>query len=156
MTTRKPDGYCAYHEMESSDQPWTPCIKPTITLVDNLGSHWENDRYYGLLKKDGHKAVLSISALDNSAKHDWRDFQQLKTDLLGPQWEAIELYPSENRLVDPSNRFYLWCFNDGSLKMFGWNNGSRVVESKKAIAPQRDFANKGPHHEEEEASNEET
>lgn len=122
------------------EQPWTPCSQVTITVRDELGDHWENDRYYGVLRKEGHRATLSISALDNSSKHDWRDFQQIKTDLLGPQWEAMELYPSENRVVDPSNRFYLWCFNDGTLKKFGWNRGREVLDSSESFAPQRGFS----------------
>jgi hypothetical protein len=40
---------------------------------------------------------------------DWRDMQQIKNDVCGESWEAIELYPDETRLVDPSNARYLFA-----------------------------------------------
>lgn len=53
---------------------------------------------------------LLIQNSDQSAKHDWRDFQRIKNDLLGSDWEAVELYPRQDRVVDPSNAFMLYCF----------------------------------------------
>jgi len=81
---------------------------------------------------------ISISALDNSARHDWREFQQIKNELVGEEWEAVELYPAESRLKDPSNRFYLWCFPKGELKI-GWFDHRVIARSSESIAPQRAF-----------------
>jgi hypothetical protein len=53
---------------------------------------------------------LSIKPNDESARHDWREYQKIKNELAGPDWEAIEIYPSEDRLVDSANQFHLWCF----------------------------------------------
>ena len=102
------------------------------TLKGEIYTHWENDEYYGCLrtlqkKEGGIVHVLSITALDNSAKHDWRDFQQLKNMLIGEEWEAVELYPAESRLVDPTNRFYLWCAPKGTFT-FGFNYGRNITE----------------------------
>lgn len=41
---------------------------------------------------------------------DWRHFQQIKNELIGPNFEAFELYPLEARLVDAANQYHLWCF----------------------------------------------
>jgi hypothetical protein len=43
---------------------------------------------------------------------DWRHFQQIKNELVGPECEAIELYPAESRKVDASNKFHLWAVKD--------------------------------------------
>lgn len=43
---------------------------------------------------------------------DWRHFQQIKNEILGPECEAIELYPAESRKVDTSNKYHLWGFAD--------------------------------------------
>jgi hypothetical protein len=54
---------------------------------------------------------------------DWRHFQNIKNDILGPECEAVELYPAESRLVDCANKFHLWGFPDPTLRFpFGWNN----------------------------------
>lgn len=42
--------------------------------------------------------------------HDWRVFQQIKNEVAGAHWEAVELYPSEDRLCDGSDRFHLFAF----------------------------------------------
>jgi hypothetical protein len=53
---------------------------------------------------------LSICRTDKQAVHDWRAFQRIKNELAGPEWEAVEIYPAESRLVDMANQYHLWCF----------------------------------------------
>ena len=53
---------------------------------------------------------LSIKRLDKGAARDWRHFQQIKNELVGPNHEAFEIYPNEDRLVDAANQYHLWCF----------------------------------------------
>ena len=119
--------------------------------VDEYGMRfevWENDRYIvsvrrfkkGFFIKNAPYMILGIGNQDESAAHDWRDFQAIKNDLCGRDWEGIELYPSESRLKDPSNRFYLWCVPGGILK-FGLPGGRIVLNSYEAMAPQRPFPN---------------
>jgi hypothetical protein len=36
--------------------------------------------------------------------HDWRDLQRIKNQLVGPECEAVELYPAESRKVDTANQ----------------------------------------------------
>lgn len=54
---------------------------------------------------------LSIRRQDRKAVHDWRHFQRIKNQLAGPEWEGVEIYPAESRLVDGANQYHLWCFN---------------------------------------------
>ncbi len=66
---------------------------------------------------------LSIKNRDRGTRHDWRDFQRIKNQLAGPDWEAVEVYPAEDRLVDMANQYHLWCF---AFKLpFGF--GARLV-----------------------------
>lgn len=107
---------------------------------------WECREYYGLVEHhesgfpigNGPWAMISLTATDESARHDWRDFQSIKNALVGEEWEAVELYPAESRLRDPSNRFYLWCAPLGVF-VFGLPEGRLVMNADKAIAPQRAF-----------------
>jgi hypothetical protein len=52
---------------------------------------------------------LNIRRCDGYPGRDWRHFQQIKNELVGPECEAIELYPAESRLVDTSNKYHLWA-----------------------------------------------
>lgn len=53
---------------------------------------------------------LSMRTVENDIRHDWREMQRVKNELVGPEWEAVELYPAESRVVDTANQFHLWCF----------------------------------------------
>lgn len=111
---------------------------------------WQNDIYDVVVRRHYDEPVpvntteweamvprmiqIGLGALDGSARHDWREFQRMKNFLAGPEWEGVELYPAESRLVDPSNYFYVWCFP--KKFMFGFNE-RRVVTPANCVAPQR-------------------
>lgn len=109
------------------------------------GEEWRNAWYGATVRRSvkvlGVEGVcIGISNTDQSAAHDWRDFQRIKNDIVGEEWEAVELYPAESRMIDPSNYFYLWCAPKGVFE-FGLP-GQRLVQApgRKTVAPQRPFA----------------
>jgi hypothetical protein len=143
-----PGGWQQWLTPEPPSLPWQPL---RYLRTEDLGDGhvyevWENDRYYcsvrrfkkGWFIKNRPYIVIGISNDDDSARHDWRDFQAIKNDIAGKDWEAIELYPAESRLKDPSNRFYVWCCEKGLLA-FGLPGGRSVLDADEAIAPQRPF-----------------
>lgn len=66
-----------------------------------------------LLSRVGQRMIhLSIKRLDREPIHDWRKLQQIKNELVGPEHEAVELYPAESRLVDSANQYHLWVMKD--------------------------------------------
>jgi hypothetical protein len=87
-----------------------------------VGSTFLNDKYQVSVRNlDNGWIHLSIRNLDRSARHDWREFQQIKNELVGPEYEALELYPAESRLVDNANQFHLWCLaTEGERFPIGW------------------------------------
>lgn len=79
---------------------------------------WSNDQYVVHRRQipskndDGTYMVhLSIRRQDRKPCESWRDFQRIKNQLAGPEWEAIEIYPAESRKVDSSNQYHLWCLS---------------------------------------------
>lgn len=75
---------------------------------------------------------LSIHDHPRSTRRDWRHFQKIKNELIGPEEEAFELYPAESRLVDISNEWHLWCIKGVRLPV---GYGERwVSESTQADA----------------------
>jgi len=86
---------------------------------------WSNDKYcvhvnrgLKLLEQPKNEEPvllthLSIKSHRNSAEdHDWRDYQEIKNQLVGEENEGFELYPRESRLVDTCNQFHMFVFED--------------------------------------------
>jgi len=81
---------------------------------------WANDIYVVNMRKNESDLPdippmihLSIRRQDRQPCRDWRDFQRIKNQLAGPEWEAVEIYPAESRLVDMANQYHLFCFPFG-------------------------------------------
>jgi hypothetical protein len=109
---------------------------------------WKNDIYQVSVERkpisDGFQAVyLSIKRLDQKPCKDWRAFQRIKNQLVGPECEFVELYPAESRLVDTANQYHLWGTNDPSYR-FPLGFSERVVQGKSgAGVVQRPFDDEG-------------
>jgi hypothetical protein len=80
--------------------------------------YWVNDRYQVELRRMGGNWVqLNIRARDGRViLQDWRHFQAIKNQLVGPECEAVQIYPAESRLVDTSNKYHLWCNTDPEFR----------------------------------------
>jgi hypothetical protein len=82
---------------------------------------WKNDLYQVVARRAPEFVHLNIRRVDGFPGRDWRHFQQIKNELVGPECEAVELYPAESRLVDTSNKFHLWVMTDPTYRFpFGW------------------------------------
>ena len=79
---------------------------------------YENDDYIVMKFPEAETGVvrLSIQNVDKSAKHDWRDFQEIKNTLVGPENEAVELYPAESRKNDLGNAFHIFALTDPTAR----------------------------------------
>lgn len=60
---------------------------------------------------------LSINRRDKTPVHDWRDLQEIKNLIVGPEHEGFEVYPAESRLVDTANQYHLWVFLDPKVRL---------------------------------------
>lgn len=116
-----------------SDPPWTPFERATplenLQLPESaramMREHeiYVNSRYQVMIRGVNVSMIhMSIRRLDRGPIHDWRDLQRIKNELVGPEYEAVELYPAESRLVDTSNQYSLWVVMDITYRFpFGWN-----------------------------------
>lgn len=79
---------------------------------------FRDGRMLGRLPTNGspyYKAIgvvihLSIKRRDRHPIHDWRHLQRIKNELVGTEYDAVELYPAERRKVDTANQYHLWVF----------------------------------------------
>lgn len=109
--------------------PWNQSKADAKRLVQGMKTEkvYRNDVYQVAVKvKDGGEIThLSIKRIDREVIHDWRDLQEIKNMLCGPEREAVEIYPAESRRVDSANQYHLWVFPEGFRLPFGF--GSRLV-----------------------------
>jgi hypothetical protein len=64
---------------------------------------------------------LAISRLDRGTCNEWADLQRIKNEIVGPEYEAIELFPAESRLVNTGNEYHLWVHSDPHFRFpVGW------------------------------------
>ena len=71
------------------------------------GRRQYNDRYTAIVYQRGEMTELSIRRNDRKPSMDWRDMQWIKNQLLGPEIEAVQIFPAESRLMDAANQYYL-------------------------------------------------
>jgi hypothetical protein len=89
--------------------------------------HWSNGTYYAILDKDcdskhfvgshlfGHRIwylrigrIDSIFRADGEPIHNWSVLQGIKNEIVGPEYEAVELYPAQSRLMNLECCYHLW------------------------------------------------
>lgn len=96
---------------------------------------WVNDLYQvNVDRSDKHWVHLSIKRLDKEQidYSKWQHFQWIKNQLVGEEYEGLELYPAESRLVNTANQYHVWVMNHPFPEAFipcGWNEG-RVLYDK--------------------------
>ncbi len=102
-----------------------------------------NDKYQ-VVKRSAQDGViwLSIKRTDKEPIHDWRDIQEIKNQLVGPENEGIEIYPAESRRVDTANQYHLWVFDDPTYRLpFGFHAGRMVTSEQGRHDKQRPLEN---------------
>lgn len=64
---------------------------------------------------------LAISRHDRGTCNEWADMQRIKNEIVGPEYEAMEIFPAESRLVNTGNEYHLWVHSDRSYRFpVGW------------------------------------
>lgn len=92
-------------------ETWEP-----LTLADNSPAGGADELWGNALLTASKRlqpngsVVLSYHWRDRAPIHDWRVMQRVKNELAGPEWEAIEFFPAESRLVDEANEYWMQAF----------------------------------------------
>ena len=125
---------CGYSEAEARKQIDLACRSPVV----------KNDKYQVVIEEQGGGWVhLSIKRLDKQPVHDWRELQQIKNMLVGPECEGLELYPAESRVVDTANQYHLYVMRDPTWRLpVGYETGLRC-DKEMLGAKQRPFEKDG-------------
>lgn len=85
---------------------------------------FQNDTYVVEAALDHPFIRLSIRRHDGGPCDRWDHLQQIKNEIVGAEFEAVELFPSEQRLVDTCNEYHLWVHSSPAFRFpFGFDNG---------------------------------
>lgn len=136
--------------------PWTPLqvarIDPfefATAMGGGIAECYKNGRYTVYVRRGIDNGVegwppitwISIRRNDREATFDYRDLMKIKDHVMGPESEAIQLFPSRHREIDMANQFHLWAFPPGQHVPVGWDEGRHIgtdKQAKKIGARQRD------------------
>lgn len=112
-TKAAPKPWTPFQEMDTVSNRVVSGLPVRATGIDRI---LKNSRYQVMIRYErfpepfGRGAWLSIKRLDQGVIRDWRDLQRIKNECLGREWEAVEIFPAESRMVDAANQFHLWAF----------------------------------------------
>lgn len=103
------------------------------------GEVWINQIYQVIKRQQDDGAVyLSIRRIDQAPVRSWRDLQRIKNQLVGPENEAIELYPAESRLVDTANQYHLFAHPDPTYRFPFGISDTRLVTDEFGIGERQE------------------
>lgn len=118
---------------ERWDREWALYQTGQIKVYQN-SIYMVHVRNLDLDKQDDGVIHLSIRRNDRKAIRDWRHFYRIKNEIAGAKREAVEIYPSEDHLVDQANQYHLWVMPTGVELPFGFREGVQVGTSAEAEA----------------------
>jgi hypothetical protein len=104
---------------------------------------WRNNVYeiwmYQLPLKGWPNMVhLSIKRNDKGVIFDWREMQRIKSELMGAQFEGVQLFPAENRVVDAANQYHMYVLADERQRFpFGCEGRGVDYSGRELIAGKR-------------------
>jgi hypothetical protein len=111
---------------------------------------WANDEYWAVLDKEcevgTHTSLLdhpiwhlAIRRRNEKPLHDWPIIQGIKNKVVGEEFEAIELYPADSRIMDVGNVYHLWVLapSDGETEPPRFPVGAKNPEQGGALVLRR-------------------
>jgi hypothetical protein len=120
---------------------------PVIDWNKQPCENWSTRTYFVCAHRnhDNEIGLISIRRHDWKPCSSWRDKQAIKNQIVGPEWEAAELYPAESRVQDQGNWCHLWVMPKGRRYSFGFIEGKtrRSDKPAKANEVQRPLAQRG-------------
>jgi hypothetical protein len=108
---------------------------------------WSNSTYSVCAYRNPNDEIglIAIRRHDWKPCSDWRDKQAIKSQIVGPDWEAAELYPAEARVQDEGNWSHLWVMPKGERYPWGYIESavSRSDKPARANEVQRPLVQRG-------------
>lgn len=104
------------------------CVEQMVQRLTSICTY-ENDNYHVDVRLHPPFIHLDIMRHDGGDCKNWRELQQIKNEIVGPEHEAVELFPAESRLVDTANQYHLWVHVSSDFR-FPFGFAERMVLSE--------------------------
>ena len=120
---KDPDWYREQKRVEVAEMVRAKFPDITAAALDQLVAYetWGNDRYtvnVHLIDSDRDGFVeLAVHNHNRTPHVPWRHLQQIKDEVMGPEREAVQLFPADDRLVDTANEYWLYVYPVGKAPM---------------------------------------
>ena len=89
-----------------------------------------NETYQVMVERNGPLIHMCIRRHDGQPCKNWKEHQQIKSQLIGPEYEAVELFPAESRLIDTTNEYHLWIHPSPKYRFpFGFNSNRCAIDN---------------------------
>ena len=72
---------------------------------------------------------ISINRRDKRPVNNWQDMQTIKNRLVGKKCDAIQMFPSEDRMVNNVNQYHLIVLPEDVWFPFGWKTRAVTEQS---------------------------
>lgn len=79
--------------------------------VHRLKKYVKNNIYTAQVIDSKEGLLLGIRRHDQSTDVPWSHKQRIKNEVLGENFQAIEVFPIQDHLVDDANLYWLWVVN---------------------------------------------
>jgi hypothetical protein len=90
---------------------------------------YSNNLYYVVIEMTSPLIHAIVRRHDGRPCVDWNHLQQIKSELIGPEHEAVELFPAESRLINTTNEYHLWAHPSSGYRFpFGFDWSRSVID----------------------------
>ena len=110
------------HKMQLLREGYTIAMVEKAIKDECSKPMYRNNRYFVIMgvsqvNENAPEMVhLKIRRIDRKVIRNWQDFQRIKNELVGPEHEAVELYPAESRLMNSLNQYHLWVLPNAETR----------------------------------------
>ena len=106
------------------DWDWQRINVPQLALASDSSVAWRCRKYLAWINRFPDGTVL-LSIGDPARRHNWQDIMRIKREMLGEHWAGVEVYPSDDLVVDHADAYHLWC-TPRQLRI-GWDDGGEYT-----------------------------
>ena len=118
-----------FNGRDPSLQERLACIEQQVLQLLSQEAYY-NETYQVMIERASPLIHICIRRHDGRPCKDWSEHQQIKSQLIGPEYEAVELFPAESRLIDTTNEYHLWVHPAPSFRFpFGFDSNRCAIET---------------------------
>jgi len=116
-------------------------LKKKIITLKKKSIIYENKEYIVSVMQSekiktfkGFPEILHVTIIKKNHNKitNWNTIQKIKDIIIGKEYTAIQIFPPTSEIIDYSNAYHLWVFNNKNFKLpFGLGINKRNIKNLK-------------------------